>query len=678
MRFVSPDLSLRIRASPHAGKALAVLVVCALALTTWGAVANYQQRQQHYRHQAERELQTINHLHTRSVQQWREQRLADAKALTDDPLFEQAVVHWSQKADAAQQVLLLARLRILQEHSHYTAVYLVSAQGKLLLSPGSPTDKSLPAPEWQALQEALRSAQAQMVEPRQDTLFAFPFVSVLAPVFDGIEPLGAVWLVSDVRTSLYPLLAHLPTRSETAESNLVSRSGDTALYLNPPRHRSAAEQTLRVPMSRTKDPGAQAMAGARGVFYGEDYRGEQVMASASAVPASPWHVVTSIDTTEVFAETQEREMLALGLPISLGLLCAGLVFAALQRRGWQRERDLKAEVQRNMRWLESAQKAAALGYFAYELAPATFTLSSMARDIFGLSASNVPLHQWVGLIHPEQRKEVLEQHERALALRAPLLLQYCICRASDQAPRWLQVWGEYETQTQGMDVVRVIGTVQDITERKAAEQVLADYRTTLEATMRLDPLTQIANRRALDEHVGLHWQRAMRSHSALSLLMIDVDHFKNYNDHYGHVEGDACLQRVAGALAGVVGRRADDLVARYGGEEFAIVLPDTDALQACALAQKVCAAVRDLALPHPHSNTASCVTVSVGVACVYPVFSASAGLHGAQTGHTPGEALGATLAQGLFEQADAALYLAKQRGRNCAMLQPQPPALHQL
>ncbi len=659
MHFLPPALHLRRRARRHAGKVLALLTFCALALTTWAAVASYQKRQQHYRHQAERELQTINHLQAQSVQQWRKQRLTDAMALTDDPLLEQALARWSQAPDAALQALLVARLRILQEHAHYTAVHLVDARGELLLSAAGPAEGRLPEPEGQALQEALASAQAQMGEPRHDTLFAFPFVSVLAPLFDGPRPVGAVWLVSDVRTSLYPLLSNWPTHSATAESNLVSlnRSGNAALYLSPLRHRSAAELAFSVPLAHTSDPGAQALRGMRGVFYGQDYRGEPVMAATSAVLSSPWHVVTSIDTTEVFADTQLREMLALSLPVSLGLLCAGLGFAALQRRGRLREQSLKAEVQRQMRWLESAQKTAAVGCFAYELGPATFTLSAMARDILGLPGTSVPLHQWMALLHPDNREEVLQQHERALALRLPMQLQYRICRASDQAPRWLQAWSEFETGGPGRGVVRVIGTVQDITERKETEQALADYRNTLEATMRLDPLTRIANRRALDEQVAAHWQRAMRSQGALSLLMVDVDHFKPYNDHYGHVEGDACLQRVARALSGVVAR-PDDLVARYGGEEFAVLLPDTNALQASALAQKICAAVRALDIAHAHSATAACVTVSVGVACAYPVFSAAAGPDAAP-------------AQGLFEQADIALYQAKQRGRNRAMLQPQ-------
>lgn len=657
MRTVVFVSLLRSLSARHACKALAVVVACALAWAAWAAVASYQKRQQHYRHQAERELQTINHLHSQSVQQWREQRLTDALELTEDPLLEQALKRWQQLPDAQQQALLVARLRILQEHNHYTAVYLVDAQGTVLLSPSRLQDKLLPAPEWQALQDALATARPQMSEPRQDTLFAFPFISVLAPLFDGTQPLGAVWLVSDVRSSLYPLLTNWPTRSVTAESNLVGRSSDAALYLSPLRHRSASEQGFRVPLARTQDPGAQAMAGVRGVFYGVDYRGEPVMAAASAVPASPWQVVTSIDTAEVFGDSEVREMLALSLPVSLGLLGAGLLFAAFQRRAWRRERSLKAELQRNMHWLEGAQKTAALGYFAYELAPSTFTLSLMARDIFGVPSQCISLREWSELIDQDSRSQILEQHERALALRQPLQLQYRICRASDQAPRWLQVWGDYEMQRLDGAVARVIGTVQDITERKAAEQALADYRNTLEATMRLDPLTRIANRRALDEQVAEQWQRATRSRRALSLLMVDVDYFKHYNDHYGHVAGDACLQRVAQALAGAVSR-PDDLVARYGGEEFAVLLPDTDALQASALAAKLCDAVHALGIAHARSGAGSCVTVSVGVACAHPVFSPDSAQH-------------APLAQALFQQADAALYLAKQRGRNCAMLLPE-------
>ncbi|MDD2713431.1 MAG: sensor domain-containing diguanylate cyclase, partial [Simplicispira sp.] len=128
-----------------------------------------------------------------------------------------------------------------------------------------------------------------------------------------------------------------------------------------------------------------------------------------------------------------REGLVLSLPVSLGLLFAGFVFAISQRRGRLREQALKVSLQRNMQWLEGAQKAAAIGYFAYEAGAETFTMSTMARTIFGLEGEGaMPLRQWVVLIHPECRKEVLAQHEQAMSLHRPLRVQYRICRASDQ------------------------------------------------------------------------------------------------------------------------------------------------------------------------------------------------------------------------------------------------------
>jgi len=661
----------------HTARLLVLVAVAVLVWTVWGVGQVYQSRQQQYRHHAERELHIINQLQAEQVGKWRDQRLADASALSEDALLAQSLVQWRSAPTPATQMPLTERLRILQEYARYSAAYVVDTQGRLLLDAQGSAAGRLPEPELQALHRAFALAQASIVEPRRDRFFAYPFFSVLAPLFKDTEPIGAVWLVSDVRTDLYPLVENWPTASQSAESGIVAHSEDDALFLSPLRHREPTEQAFRISAAHKEDPAVQALQGARGVFYGQDYRGTRVMAAASVVPGSAWLVVSKIDTEEAFASARTREVLALSLPISLGLLCAGLVFAALQRRGRLREQTLKIELQRNMRWLEGAQKAASIGYFAYDIESQTFSMSSMASHIWGFpSESTLTMQQWVALIHPGHRKKVLKAHTKTMALREPLSAQYCIRRASDQQNRWIQVWADYEKTSQG-GVVRMIGTVQDITERKEAEQALADYRQTLEEKMRLDPLTNIANRRALDEHVTTQWQRAMRNHRPLSLLMIDVDHFKRYNDHYGHVEGDECLKRVAQTLASMV-TRADELVARYGGEEFAVLLPETEAPQALALAEKMCAVLRELALPHAASDTAPCVTISIGVACIHPVFSTlDAPYTGRTTSPVPllgpelAQELDGAIAQALFEQADAALYAAKQQGRNRAVLQPE-------
>lgn len=641
----------------------------------WGVAALYQERQERHRHQAEQELYAINYLQTQGVVGWREQRITDATALSDDTLFAQAIVSWLQNHSGTQQALVQERLRILQERAKYTAVYLVDTKGHLQLTSTETPVGWLPAPEKQALQVAFSQATVGVVEPRHDPFFAFPFFSLITPIFDGEKPVGAVWLVSDVRTTLYPRLQVWPTPRSTAESVLFHRTGNEAQALNPLRHRTDTAAVPLFSMGAETDWVAQALSGVRGIFYGDDYRGQKVLAMASAVPESPWMVVSKIDVAEAFSDTQMREVLALSLPITLSLLLAGLIFAYVQRRAWSRERCLKIELQRHMGWLEGAQKAASIGYFAFDLGTQKFTLSSMAQQIFGLPGGDekpLSLQDWFTLIVPEERQNVLERHQNAIELGVPLRMQYRIQRINDQQSCWVEVWGEYEIEAPQNSVARMIGTLQDITERKQSEQELADYRAVLEEKIRLDPLTQIPNRRALDEHMTLEWHRAMRSKTPLSLLMIDVDFFKRYNDHYGHVAGDFCLQKVAQAIAGSV-TRAGELAARYGGEEFSVLLPHADTAQATAVAHRICVAVASLGLEHAQSSVKPYVTVSIGVVCAVPAFAESPERWAVDLPPPRSNQHHVTCTQTLFEQADAALYYAKQQGRNQTAVYPPPP-----
>jgi diguanylate cyclase (GGDEF)-like protein len=174
----------------------------------------------------------------------------------------------------------------------------------------------------------------------------------------------------------------------------------------------------------------------------------------------------------------------------------------------------------------------------------------------------------------------------------------------------------------------------------------------LRRLMSLDPLTGIANRRSFDETLNLEWRRAIRSRQPLALLVIDVDHFKLYNDTYGHVAGDECLRTVADVIDTCI-QRAGDLAARYGGEEFAVILPDTTTDDACMLAQKICNTLQQRNLPHRGSPSGSRVTVSIGVAGRYLTLPA---------GSTPDAKTSNPV--GLIEAADKALYDAKAAGRN--------------
>ncbi len=176
-----------------------------------------------------------------------------------------------------------------------------------------------------------------------------------------------------------------------------------------------------------------------------------------------------------------------------------------------------------------------------------------------------------------------------------------------------------------------------------ANEHLATAIETLHRISTLDGLTGVANRRLFDETLSLEWRRAARSRAPLSLLMIDIDRFKAFNDAAGHQNGDDCLRRVAHALRESV-HRAADLVARYGGEEFGVLLPETDAENARNVAESLRARIESLDMAHPAAG-AGHVTISVGVATTTPP----------REGGEPEE---------LVRQADEALYAAKRAGRN--------------
>ncbi len=180
-------------------------------------------------------------------------------------------------------------------------------------------------------------------------------------------------------------------------------------------------------------------------------------------------------------------------------------------------------------------------------------------------------------------------------------------------------------------------------EQHVAELSRANAR--LHALSNTDPLTGVANRRAFDEALQAAWREAAASRQPLGLVMLDVDHFKRFNDTAGHAEGDNCLRLIARALRDHV-RQGVDVVARYGGEEFAALLPGTAPAEAAEIAERVRQAVEVMCLPHPgHPGRLAVVTVSIGVAAA-----------------TPGGEM--TDAARLITAADGALYAAKRAGRN--------------
>lgn len=194
-------------------------------------------------------------------------------------------------------------------------------------------------------------------------------------------------------------------------------------------------------------------------------------------------------------------------------------------------------------------------------------------------------------------------------------------------------------------------------DRDAAYQILEVLKKELEESnanlarlSTIDSLTDLPNRRRFDEALDAEWRRAARTRSPLSLILLDVDFFKRFNDGYGHRAGDECLRRVARALR-TRSLRGTSIVARYGGEEFVVLLPDQSSRDAGVVARALRADVEGLGLPHAYSEVCSVVTISLGVATAIP---------------SPGSAAG-----DLVELADSALYEAKRAGRNRFVVHPE-------
>ena len=192
----------------------------------------------------------------------------------------------------------------------------------------------------------------------------------------------------------------------------------------------------------------------------------------------------------------------------------------------------------------------------------------------------------------------------------------------------------YLTQLERDEAFRKLGELQTELQKSNAE---------LQKLTCQDGLTGIANRRRFDDFIRKECLRSARENTPISLVLIDIDYFKLYNDNYGHLKGDDCLQKVAETLECAVQRPAD-IVARYGGEEFAVVLPSTDANGAVKIADSLRHAIESLELPHAYSPLCNIVTISMGIACKVASEKAS-----------PAD---------LIEMADEALYEAKNAGRN--------------
>ncbi|KPQ36777.1 MAG: two-component system, cell cycle response regulator [Phormidesmis priestleyi Ana] len=276
-----------------------------------------------------------------------------------------------------------------------------------------------------------------------------------------------------------------------------------------------------------------------------------------------------------------------------------------------------------------------------------FYISRWIKNVLGYEPSEV---QKLGpryleqLVHADEKKYMATERSKLAAINDGEVVENEYRFRHRQGNwRWLLCRETvFQRDSEGQPT-QVFGTATDITKHKHAEVALKEINQELSRLASMDGLTKVANRRSFDQYLEKEWENVGSGRSSLSLILCDIDYFKNYNDTYGHQAGDVCLRQVAQAIERAV-KRSTDLVARYGGEEFAVVLPNTSVAGVEQVAREIQREIQQLEIPHSCSEISHCITVSLGIAAV----SCTKGRHRDM----------------LVAAADQGLYQAKYEGRD--------------
>lgn len=449
------------------GRWTGLIVACVVALVVL-AYGYYGTESRQIRRERYQAIAAIGTLKADQLQLWRQARLDHAAALSRAP----TVIREFTARQASPDTDLTAARAVIDTGVRtygYAGAYLLTPDGQRVIATGSQADA--PVAAMKATVTAALAGNAAVMGEFFRGEDGRVYVDAASALRDSLgRPIGVVVLRTDAQKLLFPMLQTWPTPSPTAESVLVRRDGDEVVFLNEMRHRKGSALTIREPITRTDITTVRAVLGTVGPTEGLDYRGVEVLADLRPVPNSDWFLVAKLDADEVWAEARYRAGVAVILITLLILGGAGGVAAFYRQQQAVRFRGMYESMRENDQLLREAEVAGQLGSFVFDMRADSFKSSENLDRVLGMGPEHPRTGTgWMQVVHPDDRADLDKYVQGTLAIRGQFDHQYRIVRPSDKVERWVHSRARIEYGHDGKPV-RMVGSIQDITEARAAVQ----------------------------------------------------------------------------------------------------------------------------------------------------------------------------------------------------------------
>lgn len=470
----------------QAERSLAVLLfIFLLIVTSISAVGylSYRRYESRFRAQVENQLSSIARLKAGVLEHWRKERLADAEILYRNASFSALTQRYLENpADGRAKAELQVWLDKFAAYEQYNRVFLLDARAvERLSSPAAPE----PVAEHLTREAAavLAAGQVVFLDFNRDTDEGPIHLSLLVPILagqDGERPLGILVLRIDPYAYLYPYIRQWPTRSASAETLLVRREGTDAVFLNELKFSANSALNLRVPLKNTQRPAVKAVLGQEGIVEGLNYRGVPVIADVRAVPGSPWFLVARVDTAEAYAPLRERLW---QIAFFFGALMAasgaglGLVWRRQRVRYYQSQVGAAQALRESEERYQLANRATFNAIWDWNLQTDALWWNDNFRALFGYPSEEIEpgIESWTRRIHPEDLVRVETGIHAAIDSGRQSWADHYRFRRKDGRYADIEDRGYISRDASGKPL-RMIGAIQDVTERKRAEESLAIQR----------------------------------------------------------------------------------------------------------------------------------------------------------------------------------------------------------